>query len=298
MQKQPNIELSKNRDFGELITDTFAFLKQNFKPLLVMFFTFNGLFLLAMVVLNILQYTNASSLQQDMMESRPVFTQSRFANFGLLSVVAGLVAFLNYTLISTTVLSYMALYREKGNQPPSTSEVWGYIKYYFMRLLGSSFLLGILLVIGFVFCVIPGVYLYPIFGLVLPIIVMENASFGYAFNRSFKLINDNWWTVFGALFVIGIIMYTGFMVFSLPVIIITVINFFTHHSATTATSLPLYIINIFLQTAGQMVVIVPVVTSVLCYFKLVEIKESTGLLNRINTFGTGHNHDDLPAEEY
>jgi hypothetical protein len=37
------------------------------------------------------------------------------------------------------------------------------------------------------------VYLSPILALILPIMVMENTSFGYAFNRSFVLIKENWW---------------------------------------------------------------------------------------------------------
>jgi hypothetical protein len=44
---QPKIELAKTRDFGEIINDTFLFMRQNFKPLLKYFFTFCGIFLAA-----------------------------------------------------------------------------------------------------------------------------------------------------------------------------------------------------------------------------------------------------------
>jgi hypothetical protein len=39
-----NIEFKKRRDFGQVINDTFTFMRQNFKPLIKTYFTFCGLF--------------------------------------------------------------------------------------------------------------------------------------------------------------------------------------------------------------------------------------------------------------
>jgi hypothetical protein len=44
---EPNIELAKPRDFGEIISDTFLFIRQNFKGLLKSFFIFCGFFMVA-----------------------------------------------------------------------------------------------------------------------------------------------------------------------------------------------------------------------------------------------------------
>ena len=38
------IELLKVRDFGEIITDSFGFVRQNFKQLVKCFFVFSGFF--------------------------------------------------------------------------------------------------------------------------------------------------------------------------------------------------------------------------------------------------------------
>ena len=42
-----NIEFKKRRDFGQVINDTFTFMRQNFKPLIKTYFIFCGLFVLA-----------------------------------------------------------------------------------------------------------------------------------------------------------------------------------------------------------------------------------------------------------
>ena len=41
------IEFKRRRDFGQVINDTFTFMRQNFKPLIKTYFTFCGLFVLA-----------------------------------------------------------------------------------------------------------------------------------------------------------------------------------------------------------------------------------------------------------
>jgi hypothetical protein len=299
MQPQSKIELAKSRDLGELISDSLTFIKQNFKPLFKAVITFCGLFILAGAATYALQQIKVIEMQ------RRIFNNQGFKSFdtffdrlGIEYALSMLFIFINYALMTTVVLSYMALYKQKGNVPPTNEEIWGHVKYYILRVLGSTFLLSILIILATIFCIIPGVYLYPIFGLVFPIMVMENASFTYAFNRSFTLIKDNWWTTFGTLFVMGLIMYMGYMIFAFPAIIITIINALTHGSKTAATSAPLTVVVAFIQQLGQLLYALPLVTLGLCYYSLNEIKEGSGLLDRINQFGTKGPDSNLPAEEY
>ncbi|RYZ85766.1 MAG: hypothetical protein EOO68_29775, partial [Moraxellaceae bacterium] len=49
------IEFKKRRDFGQVINDTFTFMRQNFKPLIKVYFTFCGLFVLASMLTMLLQ---------------------------------------------------------------------------------------------------------------------------------------------------------------------------------------------------------------------------------------------------
>lgn len=302
---QPKIELAKTRDFGEIISDTFLFMRQNFKPLLKYFFTFAGIFIVAGVISSTiyqLKVVNFAIADGQAVAGGLQYRPSIWRMFGIEYFAVLICSMLTVIILQLTVLSYMALYKEKGNQVPTSEEVWGYIKYYFLRGFGSSILLNILMCIGFVFCFLPGFYLAPIFALVLPIMVMENTSFGYAFNRSFVLVKDNWWTNFGTQVVIWIIVYVGIMLFSLPASIFTIISTLTHAQkggATTAiTSVPFAFATALLRQIAHILVIIPCIAIGFCYFNLTESKDGTSLLNRINKVGTTTPDNDLPLEEY
>jgi hypothetical protein len=294
--QQPKIELAKTRDLGEIISDSFTFIRQNFKPLFKTVFTFCGLLILASAATFTLQQLKVLDLQKHIFENRFETFSTMSDRFGIEYALSMLFMLLSYTLMSTTVLSYMAIYKQKGNIAPTTEEVWGYVKYYFFRILLGNVLLTPLLLIATALCFAPGIYVYPIFGLIYPIMVIENASFGYAFNRSFKLINNNWWSTFGALIIMVLIMYVAWMIFSIPNTIITVLSALTHGRVSSS---PVFtVIGSVLQQLGQVLYVLPIVTLVMCYFNLTEIKEGSGLIDRINQFGSNSTDNQLPAEEY
>ncbi len=294
--QQLKIELAKTRDLGEAISDSFTFISQNFKPLFKTVLTFCGLFILASAATYALQQLKLMDLQQRLFDNKGQTFDTMADRFGIEYVLSMFFMLSSYTLMSTTVISFMALYRQKGNIVPTTEEVWGYVKYFFLRVLLGAVVLTILLVLASALCLIPGIYVYPIFGLVFPIMIVENASFGYAFNRSFKIINNNWWSTFGTLFVITLIMYVGFMIFSVPNIIISVLGELTHGKVSAS---PIFtVIGSLLQQFAQILYVLPLVTLVMCYFNLTEIQEGSGLIDRINQFGSSSPDNHLPAEEY
>lgn len=298
---QPKIELARVRDFGEIISDTFGFIRQNFKPLLKYFFIFCGFFIIATatitIVLQVKSFSIFENVQADSFNDQGVFS-------GVLSLVwayllLALIMVLEYVAITVTVLCFITLYRQKQNNIPTVEEMWGYIKYYYLRILGCTILLYILLIVGFVFCLIPGIYLLPIFALIPPIMIMENTSFGYAFNKSFQLIKDNWWVTFGAIVVIYIMLYMANLIVAIPSGILGAGSVFLHiknHGA--ALSLPIAIITSIMQSVMSVFRILMIVGISLCYFNLTETKEGTGLMDRINQFGTGTPEQGTGQEEY
>lgn len=295
---QQKIELARTRDFGEIINDTFTFVKQNFKPLFRAVLTFCGFFLLVLVVLQYLQQAKILGWQQRLQndpEAAASFNVPTF--FGIEYFLTLVFSFLVQAILITTVLSYITLYRENGNTAPSTTEVWERIKFYFFRIIGSLIIIAILMGFGFVLCFIPGIWLSPILSLIFPIIIFENASFGYAFNRSFQLIKENWWATFGALFVMLLIISFGVGILAVPGMILTAVLSLTHLHNASGFAMPLAIIMAVIQTLGFALATLPLVTLALCYFNLNERKEGTGLMDRINNFGKQPDTD-LPAEEY
>jgi hypothetical protein len=192
----------------------------------------------------------------------------------------------------------MAIYKQNNNTTPTTEEMWGFVKYYYLKVLGSGIVIGLLVLFASVFCLIPGIYLYPIMALVLPIMVIENTSFGYAFNQSFRLIKDNWWSTFGVLVVIFIVLYVASMILVVPASLLSMGSLFFHFTKGDNTSKVIAVIVAVLQSVVYVFQILMTTAACICYFSLTENKEGTGLLERINQFGTGEQQTDTHQEEY
>lgn len=299
---EPKFQLLKPRDFGELVNDTFVFARQNLKPLLKVFFTFCGIFLLASIIIGCLKQVQAvnmiNSINTIDSENSRVFSSFSGSNITL-GVLSSIASILFYVMMIVSILSYIALYREKGGVPPTPDEVWGYIKYYFLRTLGGGIVVGILLILGCVLCLIPGIYLYPILSLIIPLMIFENTSFGYAFNQSFRLIKDYWWRTFGAIFIVSLIIGIISFVVILPASIATGVGIFLHRTNSDHFSALSVITLTVLSQLCSVLSILHLITVALCYFSLTEIKEGTGLMDRMENFGTDDGPaGNLPTEEY
>ncbi|SDS02190.1 hypothetical protein SAMN05216490_0393 [Mucilaginibacter mallensis] len=291
----PPIELRKTRDFGQIINDSFTFFKENFKPLTISLLIITGLFLLASIISTVFAYMSMADLYSGGFTHPP--TLSHYTSSYIISTLVNtLVTLLTQVFIHLTTLCYISVYLQKGNKQPTFDEVWGYFKYYFLRAIGSGFLIALLMCVGFVMCIIPGIYLTPIFYLIIPIIVIENSSFKYAFNKSFKLIKENWWFTFGVIFVMGLIVGMAVGIASIPATIISVSSSFLSLKSFT---LPILIICSILRGIITIAYALPSIAICMCYFTLSEEKEGLGLLSRIENLGKNDNADTgLPAEEY
>jgi hypothetical protein len=66
---------------------------------------------------------------------------------------------------------------------------------------------GLLSGLGTMFCIVPGIILGVMLSVAIPVTVVENTGVGLSLSRSRDLVRGFGWTVFGALFVIGLIQY-------------------------------------------------------------------------------------------
>ncbi len=279
-----------------MINDTFTFMRQNLKPLIKTYFTFCGLFVLASMLTMLMQQYKMVNIINTVGNGKDSNGLGFSTLYGLEYFLSILFSFASYTSMTVAILSYIAIYVKKGNQTPTTDEVWGYFKFYFFRIFGSSILLIIMLLIAFMFCLVPGFWLFPYVAMIYPIMVIENGSFGYSFSRSFNIIKDNFWTTFGTLIVVWIIIYACMSMIILPTTLFNMMGMFTHKSSHM--SLTLTMITTVLQSLCQVFTIVPIITISLAYFSLIEQKESTGLMERISTFGDTEKPIDTRPEEY
>lgn len=289
-------EFKKRRDFGQIINDTFTFIRQNFRSLMTTYFIFCGIFVLGgMLSMLLQQYKTVNMFNTADLNSGP--RNIRFTDrFGFEYLLAILFSLASYASTVVAILSYIAIYIQKGNQIPTTDEVWGYFKYYFLKVFGSSLLLSLMVGVGLLFCLLPGLWLIPFVSLVFPIMIMENGTFGYSFNRSFQLVKDNFWLTFGTLIIVYIIVYACMMIVILPTTLLSMIGLFAHKKPEM--SLIFTMLSTVLQYLCQVFTIIPMVTVCLIYFNLLEEKENTGLMERISNFGNTEKSIDTRPEEY
>jgi len=292
------IELRKTRDFGQIINDSFTFLKQNFKPLFGSLLIICGFFIVIGTVTSVFQYMGMMNLYKGAFPFNansyevPDYTITYFLSL----IFNAFVMIMLQVCIHMVTLCYISVYLQKGNVKPTFEEVWGYFKYYFFRVLGSGIVITILIVVGLILCIIPGIYVANVFYLIIPIIIIENASFGYAFNKSFRLIKNNWWFVFGVIFLTSLIVGVASSIANIPITVITIgAKFFSNKSFT----LPLLIIFSALRNIMMLAYTLSAVAVALCYFNLSEEKEGLGLLGRIENFGKSSEGDSSsPTEQY
>ncbi|MBB6273198.1 hypothetical protein HDF26_003658 [Pedobacter cryoconitis] len=279
------VEFKKLREFGEIINDTVRFCKENFKPLLKVFVYFCGIFIIAGMVALIVQQT---SLQTSLRNIDPRDTLGRLAGYATISYFfVALIGSVFYTAINVSILSFIALYIEKGNIAPEVDEVWGYFRYYFLRIFGSSILLSLLIIISLVMCLVPGLYLFPAISLMTPVMIFENASLGYAFSKSFKLLKEQWWTTAATLLIIWVITYATSAFASLPATIMVMVSTLT--GGVKGISTGLIIFSSILQELCKVFMIIPIVGVSFCYFNLSERQNSSGLMERIQKMGQDEN---------
>lgn len=265
------IELKKVRTFGEIIEDSIQFFKQNWKPLLRAYLFICGFFWLTSLVVSIFNQVQVFDHQA---KGETVFSLTYF-----LSSIYEMISFLVITL---TILCFIALYKEKDNEPPTVEEVWSYVKYFFFRILGSYLALGMLIIAGTLFCILPGIYFAVVFSLTLPVMVMENSTLSYAFTRSFQLIKSRWWQTLGIIIVSEIIIVAAMFSVGIPTMLVVLgTSFLTNAKDTHVYMYATLVITHLLQ----FLYVLPLIAVSLGYFSYTEQDDQGALYQRIMNIG-------------
>jgi hypothetical protein len=76
-----------------------------------------------------------------------------------------------------------------------------------LTLLVASFAVGILVLLGLILCIVPGVILMLLFAVVTPVIVVEDVGISSSLSRSKALVSGNMGKVFAVVFVAALIVW-------------------------------------------------------------------------------------------
>lgn len=292
MQNKPYIEFKKQRELGDILTDSFNFIKFEFKPLFGTILKIVGpYFLVTMLFLGFYLYSFNNIFNfgayTDGVDFNPAFTF--IAIFGL--VVSAIVM---YALTQGSILFYIKSYTEnKGITDYQYIRTESYRK--FWSFIGLAFLVGLSLVFGFMLCFIPGIYLYPPLMLSFSILVFMNKGVTDAFQYGFTLIKDNWWITFATLLVLGILIAIIGYVLQIPAIIYIWVKMGVFSGEMDAESVsgvfdPVYILLNLLGYAIQFgLQTISLVAAAFIFFNLNEKKNFTGTFERIQNLGKTEN---------
>jgi len=127
------------------------------------------------------------------------------------------------------------------------------------------------------------------------VVVVEESNFGIAFNRCFQLVKDNFWISIAIYIVAAMIYYfCTFAVGAAIGVLVLIMTYLTARSLATAMGILTSILNVF---SGILYIIFFVSVS-FQYFSLVEKKDATGILQRIDQIGSSGDNVDNAEKQY
>src|SRR5689334_9785772 len=124
---------------------------------------------------------------------------------GLTALVAAVVSLVLAILYDGMVVQLVRDVQD-GRRDSSVSELFSSVSPVLLPLIGVSILGGIGIGIGFVLCIVPGLFLLTFWSLVAPVTVIERPGVLSAFGRSWELVRGYAWPVFGTIVLVFLLV--------------------------------------------------------------------------------------------
>jgi hypothetical protein len=121
-----------------------------------------------------------------------------------LAVVTGLIVWIVSVIAYGTVIKCSSELIE--NNKTSLEGAVGFTAHKLLSLLAAAILLGIIIVLGLIALVVPGIILGLMFSLTISAIMIENVGAIEGMSRSRALVSHRWFKTFALLLIIGIIL--------------------------------------------------------------------------------------------
>lgn len=285
---KPYIEFKKQRELGDILSDTFAFIRNEFKPFFKVLISVAGpyivLFLVAMVFY---MYIVGSSFTIDLSKAFPYKNPAVFFLAMALYLIAAILA---YVFTTSTTLHYIKSYIDNRGEV-NINEVKTQVNDTFWPFLGVSFLKGLTVIMAVMICCLPVFYVIVPMTIVLPLMVFKNMGGNAAFGDSFPFIKEQFWPSLGAIIVLYIIVTIIGSIFAVPSSIYTWIKMGVFSGEVDPGNLntlidPIYIfLNVLSSVFQYLLNILIVIGSAIIYFNINERKHFTGTLEKINAIG-------------
>lgn len=275
-----NLTLRQSRDFGDIISATFSYLRIHFKSL------GKGLLLFSfpMVVLaGALIGTGFKAMLSSQLASAD---PNQFVALSSQMFIGMFVFMLSFVVISMIVLKHMQLV-DDGEEDIEMSMLMEDFARNFFGLIGLFIVIGTATMIGAFALIIPGFYISVKLSLAPAIYIIEREDFGEALGKSWTLTSDYWWHTFGVNFVVSLIVNAISYVVMIPLYLLAIFVI-----ASGADSDPQSFASAFSIVYGLFLTViavlyfVPIISQGLVYFNLDERKSGRGLAAKIDSLGS------------
>jgi len=289
-----HIQFKKQRDLGDIITDTFAFLREEFKPFLSTVFKVSGIYLI-LFLLSMAYYLYAVG---DIFD----FTNTYSSNFsddidfvGMISAVLAVSVFgiLSYVSAEAAALHYIKLYiNNDGKVNPD--DVKMNVNNSLMSFVGLGVLKWIVIIVAAMFCILPMFYVIVPMAVAFSIFTFEERSATDSFSYSFSFIRDDFWITLATIIVMGIIVTVAGSAFGLPAGIYSMIKTGVFSGEIDPANMnsfsdPIYIVlNLINYFFNFILNLISVVAGAFIYFNINEGKNFTGTLEKIDNLGSSN----------
>jgi len=190
--------LDKERSLSEIVDDSYLFIKHNFIEMAGKIATTAGPFLFV-------SHAFSQKLQPEVVEG------SSF--IALLNLFA---LFASQALLNTIVYGY--LIHKEQDTVFDRDAMWRYIAKHFFFVLSTFSSVFILLALGIVVFVIPGLYLFVPLSMIYIHRLQAYTSFTESLSFLIVLVKGNWWSTFGVLVIASLVLAVSALVFFIPLL--------------------------------------------------------------------------------
>lgn len=260
------------RSFDEVLSETFRFVRVHARPLGTIVLTIGGTYLLIPMFL---------------------FAIATFSQNALFTGIASFLSFFAPSLVNTAVCCYIVFYMDEPNRPISVQEVWAASKIFLSKILLGNLLYSLGVGLGFLFFLIPGIYLSVAMVFIPVILIHERYSVMESIDHSIATVKGYWGQTFGVLAIMALLLIFISIFLSLPQMLITV--FYMSMSANIgepSMQLVLVLVNA-LSELGSLVGYTLLITAITFqYYNLMERKEAIGLRERVQNMAEPESRND------
>jgi hypothetical protein len=290
------INFREERDLGQKINATFSFIRKNFKPLTRHLLLIVAPFALVGGIFNGISQYRMFTLgpYYNQYDSWGAFNYGRQIT-SLHYWIAIFFMVVSFVLVSLTVCAYIVEYMD-NNGEVEMAAVREKVKNHFVSTLYSGFGAFVLVLLGYVLLLIPGIYISVAFSMFVIIMVREELGFVDTLERCVDLVKGNWWATFGMVMVIMFIQYMFQMITGLPVFILGMMN--AAQIPGSGNQVLMIAANSFAAIGGVLFYTISIIGIAFQYFNLVEVKEGVGYLAMADQIGMVQVENESEEDEY